>query len=68
MEIQTMLKTYENHDLAYVGLQLSEIMFLVDHVDDHETQFVLDLIREAAQSAMDRFEQPEGTIVFERVK
>jgi hypothetical protein len=68
MEIKTMLKANENQDLSYVSLQLSEILFLLDHADDYGTKFVLEQVREAAQNAADRFQQPEGTIVFERVE
>ena len=66
MEIRNMLKSNENQDLSYVGLQLSEIIFLLDHADDFGTKYILEQIRESAQSAMDRFQQPEGIIEFVR--
>ena len=66
MEIRTMLKSNENKDLSYIGLQLSEIIFLLDHADDYGTKYILEQIRESAQSAMDRFQQPEGIIEFVR--
>ena len=62
-----MLKTTENQDLSYVGLQLSEILFLVDEAAlKYGSEFALSQIRECAKNAIDRFQQPEGIIIFER--
>lgn len=66
MEIRNMLKSNENKDLSYIGLQLSEIIFLLDRADQFGTKYILEQIRESAQSAMDRFQQPEGIIEFVR--
>ena len=60
-----MLNANENQDLSYVGLQLSEILFLVDQYGDYGTDFIIEQIRHCAQSAIDRFEQPQGIIIFE---
>jgi hypothetical protein len=60
-----MLKASDNQDLSFVGLQLSEILFLVDQADRFGSEYVLEQIKHCAQEAADRFERPQGVIVFE---
>jgi len=61
-----MLKCNENQDLAYIALQLSEIKYLIDRAGNgiYTHDFVLSLIREHADNALNTFEQPKEDVIF----
>lgn len=68
MEMQTMLNVSEDQDLRYVAFMLTEILSDVEVAATYGADFALGCIRRNAQDALERFQQPEGVIIFEQVR